>query len=1473
MKPIAVAVILSACLATSSTILSSAQPDPNVRPATINSLSIMPLSFTQNNGQWPDSIRFRATANGAAMWFTPTGAYYQFVRRVPAKEATNAGVCRDQAFRSELGRDSIETLMFKAVFVGGNPDPGMSGDDLLHHKCNYFLGLDRTKWRTDVPNYASVIYRGVYPGIDLKYYGDSSRMEYDFLVSAGRDYTQIRIQYEGARSLVVDTTGDMVIETAWGTVTEKAPTVYQIDGSIRKAIRGAYQVIDHHSFGFSLGAEYNPSLPVVIDPNLIFSSFLGGSADETGITWVGAMTAGPSGDVFVTGNTASADFPTLNAYDNTLSAFQDAFVSCFSGPSHDLLFSTYIGGSQEDEGLCLCIDSNNSAYVAGETSSPDFPMKNAFDSTYHSPQRTSFIAKLAPAGNALMWSTFFGGSQSNDIWGIGLDRNLEIVLAGLTNSPDLPTSGYDNSYNGGYDAFVAKLSKNADTLRFCTYLGGSSDDYARCLAFDTAENIYVAGGTSSLDFPTLHAFDSTYNGGTRDIFVAKFNSSGNALLYSTLLGGSDDDYARFIQVDDSANMYIAGHTASTNMPLQHAVQASYGGGSNDEFAAEIASPGDRLRFSSYFGGNDSDIVFSACLDKHRFLCLTGITKSSDFPTMNAYDNSYNGNGDAFLLKLRPNEGKLVFSTYYGGSENDWGWGVASDSSGNVYVAGVTRSLDLPLLNPVQASNHGGADIFVAEFSCDADGDGICDDVDNCPSVSNSDHADGDGDGIGDLCDNCSLVSNNNQKDSDGDGVGDVCDNCLSTPNSNQRDGDGDGIGDACDNCPLVSNNDQKDIDGDGVGDVCDNCLSIPNLNQRDGDGDGIGDACDNCPHAYNPDQSDSDSDGKGNACDPGHVMFGESQRCGHVPLSVTFSDQTVPLRGLTGWHWDFGDGSSSTEPNPIHVYQSSDVFDVTLVVTDAIAADTLKKLEWITTQDSVSADFAAVPRVGRLPLTVMFEPLLKGTATEYLWRFGDGTDSSTLRNPIHIYSSEGSYDVTLKVKLALDACNQSDSLTKKGWVVVRPLEARFVGTPEGGIEPLTVHFMDQSTGNPEVWHWDFGDASTSGNQNPVHVYNTPGKYNVKLVVGDGQFVDSLLRLGYVHVDSSYADLEASFAQPFVRPGFDFTYECAWTNLGTRSAENCLLKILLPADVALIGINPLNIGFGTYSGYSRVGDTIAIPLQSVGPSGYYGGMLTLRCNLSQNVNIGDSIIAQLWLTTSSPESNGQNNYVRLKGTVIGSWDPNDKIASPPGTGPGNSILPNQRLTYTVQFENQASATAEAVYIRVLDTLDSKLDRSTFSIGEISHPNKCRYSFDPFTGVIELICDSIMLPPNTHPPNGEGYFSYSVIPKQGVVNGTVIANRAHVRFDYNPWIAAPLGGPILRTVQGLTCCSGTTGNVNAAGGVDLADLSALVAYLTGGGYVLSCIPEANVNGVGSVDLADLSALVSYLTGGGYVLPNCP
>ncbi len=767
----------------------------NRSDATLSMLgaATMPLVFTENRGQWDDRVGFRADAGGAAMWFTSDGAVYQFTRSL-----SNDDSDRDEyasRFTSPLP-DSIQSMSIKASFVGANPSAAMFGVEMMEYKCNYFIGNDPDEWRTAVPNYRAIVYEDIYSGIDLKYYGNGAEMEYDFIVSPGADPSQIAVQYLGVRSLSVNDVGELVVETEWGEVIERRPVVYQLEGGSRKSIESEYLLTGHSSFGFSLSKGYDPALPLVIDPILSYSTYLGGTGEDQahGIAVDGA------GRACVVGYTASTDFPTVSALQSTISGTAvDVFVSQLNASGDALVYSTYLGGSAGDKALDVAVDDSGNVYVTGSTGSDDFPTVSAYQDTLASTTGDAFVAKISSDGSTLVYSTYLGGWSRDEGHGIAVDSSGDAYVTGWTRSSNFPTLGaYQGSRNGYYfDAFVTKLSGSGGALVYSTYLGGLSDDYAEGIAVDRSGQAYVTGYTSSIDFPTLGAYQDTHQG-ICDAFVTRLSSAGNELTYSTYLGGSEHDAGNSIAVDTSGSAYITGLTRSSDFPVEEAYQALIGDLA-DVFVTKLSGSGGALVYSTYLegGSGSDDYGHGIAVDESGNVYVTG--------------------NHSTVTKLAASGNLVVYSTFLGGVGSD----IAVDDLGNAHIVGNTKAMDFPIVRALQ-TYQGDWDAFVTRIGegVDLDGDWIDDGVDNCLSLYNPSQQDSDTDSLGDACDNCPLDDNEDQTNSDADRVGDACDNCLYVDNDDQSDIDGDDVGDACDNCATIANFDQTDSNSDGFGDVC-----------------------------------------------------------------------------------------------------------------------------------------------------------------------------------------------------------------------------------------------------------------------------------------------------------------------------------------------------------------------------------------------------------------------------------------------------------------------------------------------------------------------------------------------------------------------------------------------------------------------------------------------------------------------------
>ncbi len=656
----------------------------------------LPLIFEANRGQTDARVKFLSRGPGYTLFLTESEA-------VLSLRGTDG---KGHALRVKL--------------LDAKAEPKMTGLARLPGVSNYFIGRDRSKWQTGVPHFAKVGYEGVYPGIDLVFYGTPQRrLEYDFVVAPGADPAAITIEFAGAEALEIDTNGDLILRVTGGVVRQIKPLVYQeIDGA-RQAIAGAYVSRGERRIGFEI-ASYDSDRALVIDPVLVFSTYLGGTARDEGQ----AIAVDGDGDAYVTGLTLSTAFPTAGPLQAANAGDRDAFVTKLGADGSTLVYSTYLGGSGRDEARGIAVDGGGNAYVTGITGSTDFPTASPLQAA-NAGFFDIFVTKLDPAGAALVYSTYLGGGGNDFVAAIAIGGDGSAYVTGQTGSTDYPTvNPFQASNAGGFDATVSKLNPAGTALVYSTYLGGGGPgfltrfDAARGIAVDGAGNAYVTGFAGSAAFPTVNAFQAAKAGGDFDAFVTKIDPAGDALVYSTYLGGGGTDIGSDIVVDDDGNAYVTGRTESTDFPTASPLQAA-NAGDFDTFVTKIDPAGTALIYSTYLGGGGTELGLGIAIDGGRRAYLTGSTESTDFPTEDAFQAANAGGLDAYVTTINAAGTGLFYSTYLGGGADDLGRGIAVDGGDNAYVAGQSASADFPTETPLQAVNAGGdSDAFVAIFAAD-----------------------------------------------------------------------------------------------------------------------------------------------------------------------------------------------------------------------------------------------------------------------------------------------------------------------------------------------------------------------------------------------------------------------------------------------------------------------------------------------------------------------------------------------------------------------------------------------------------------------------------------------------------------------------------------------------------------------------------------------------------------------------------
>ena len=712
--------------------------DAQKKAQIVESYGHLPLRFEANQGQADKQVKFLSRGSNYALYLTGQDAVLALEKRVP--------------------RQASKTDVVKMQLVGALSNSNPAGAGLLPGTSNYFLGNDPSLWRTGVPTYSSVRYSGVYPGVDLVYYGNQQQLEYDFVVAPQGDPNSIRLHFDGAKALKLDGDGNLVIVAEDGEIAFNRPVVYQQAAdhtATRTKVAGKFALLADNSVGFALG-KYDHSRPLVIDPSLVYSTFLGGSNEDT----MSAIAVDSSGAAYLTGNTESTDYPaTAGVFESKppVSPFRScAFVTKLNASGTAIVYSSFLcgsgGASGGDAGTDIAVDSSGDAYIVGSTYSSNFPTTTgAYQTTNKAAAAdgtNGFVAKVNPTGTALLYSTYLGGGSSDSAESLAIDSAGDAYVAGYSYSTNFPTTtgAYQTTNKSapddGWNQVVTKLNPTGTALVYSTYIGGS-DDYSSPIAvqvaIDSSGDAYVAGTSISSDFPTTTGAYQTTNHATAsqgNITLAKFNPTGTALVYSTYFGGSGssygDDAPNGLVVDSTGNAYFSGTTHEANFPVtSNAYQKTSTAIANflsSAFVTKMNPSGTALVYSTYLsgsGGETGDKGYRLAVDSAGDVYVAGSTNSSDFPvTSNAYQTTnaasfYNGSV-VFFTEFNPAGTALLYSTYMGGgnSFDDTAYGIALGSGGAVYLTGIATGSSFPTTAgayDTTFSSTNTATGFVAEF--------------------------------------------------------------------------------------------------------------------------------------------------------------------------------------------------------------------------------------------------------------------------------------------------------------------------------------------------------------------------------------------------------------------------------------------------------------------------------------------------------------------------------------------------------------------------------------------------------------------------------------------------------------------------------------------------------------------------------------------------------------------------------------
>ena len=959
----------------------------------------IPAIFIKNEGQFRDEVFYTVISDAGPIYFMEDGSILRFD-----------------------GPEADTSTVVGFTYPGASEDTIIDGVDPLTCKVNFLLGSDPSEWAFDVETYRAIKYAEIYSGIDLVYEGSEIGIKSTYHVRPGANPEDIAIKYYGHDEISVAADGTLVISTPAGIMTHSAPYCYQVvDGNIVE-VSSSYVLLGQDQVGFAIG-EYDPDLDLIIDPVLMkYGLYFRGFGMES----ANGVAVDSNKNAYVIGTTFSAPYDVPAGSTGSNAGGTDVIVVKINPDGTLPRYITYLGGKGDDAGYGIRVDSAGNAYLTGTTNSTNFPVVNPLQPQLAG-KNDAFITKLSPNGTPLIFSTYVGGTKDDYGYAIALDSANNVYTTGYTESPQFPifttSAQHRTARNGLADAYAIKVRSDGQELLYSEYIGGRVSETGYGIAVDTKGDAYITGETYSYkEFPTINAYDSTFNGYS-DIFITKVAPSGDPFIYSTLIGGSGRDGARAIAVDGDGYAYITGSTWSKDFPVKDAFKPIYPG-VGAAFYTRINPSGDSLSYSTYLNGPEKfDEGRGIAVTPAGSVYITGITHIANLQLYDPFQPKYGGGvDDAFVAKFINGQAEPAYLTYLGGSDKDEGYAIATDGLCEAYIVGLTRSLDFPTSSPYPENfTPKGSGGFIAVLK-----DCVC-----TPPVANFTPPTG--------CVNTNVTFTD-----------------LSTG-------------------------------------VIDSWLWEF--------GDGTNSTDQNTKHAYTTANTYTVTltvtNECGNSSVSHQVVIGSSPVANFTPPSgctgsnVTFTDSSTG--SPTSWTWEFDDGTpNSTAQNVTHTYDAAGTYHVKLTVTNDCGTD------------SVSGDVVIGPKPvanftppsGCMGSNVTFTDSSTGSPTAWTWEFDDGTPNSTAQNVTHTYDAAGTYHVKLTIT---NDCGM-DSVS--GDVVIGPKPvANF--TPENGCVESNVTFTDLSTGSPTSWLWDFGDGTNSTAQNTEHAYTMADTYTVILTVENG----------------------------------------------------------------------------------------------------------------------------------------------------------------------------------------------------------------------------------------------------------------------------------------------------------------------------------------------------------------------------------